>query len=59
MLDFIGDIVGEFFFEVVCGAIAGMFSGLFGLSLRAGPEMLSVVPRLPAGAGVLLAKGGR
>ena len=62
MLDFILELFGvfgeplvELFFEV----FANRFTGLFSIGERGGTEMLSVVPRLPSGAGVLLAKGGR
>jgi hypothetical protein len=55
VFDFIGELVGEFVVDVFFGVFAGMFC----MSHRKGTERLSVVPRLPAGAGVLLAKGGR
>lgn len=45
-------------FEWFVGVIAGIFLGSFSQEDRRGTEMLSVVPRLPFGAGVLLAKGG-
>ena len=55
MLDFIVEFAGE----LVFGVFVEVFSGLSRKDDRDGPEILSVVPRLPAGAGVLLAKGGR
>jgi len=59
MLDFIADIVGEAILGAFFEVFASIFSGLFGcMADREGPEILLVVPRLPTGAGVLLAKGG-
>jgi hypothetical protein len=55
MLDFIVEMVGEVF----VGVFFEVFAGMFSTGDRRGTEMLSVVPRLPTGAGVLSAKGGR
>jgi len=60
MLDFILEIICEPFVELFFAMFAAMFSGLFGVrDMSGGPEILSVVPRLSADAGVLLAKGGQ
>jgi len=66
MEDFLIEMLGGFielllecFFEFFMGLIAGIFLGSFSREDRRGTEMLSVVPRLPAGALVLSAKGGQ
>jgi len=65
MLDFIFEAIGEAVLEGFFNLIGAIFSGSFGVSNDAfdtrgtAPEILSVVPRLPHGAGVLLAKGGQ
>lgn len=65
MLDFIFEAIGEAVLEGFFTLIVAIFSGMAGMFSDAydtrdtGPEILSVVPRLPTRAGVLLAKGGR
>ena len=56
----VGEVnVGEAIVGVFFQVFGSIFSGLFGcIADREGPEILLIVPRLPSGAGVLLAKGG-
>lgn len=58
MLDFLLGMF-EVFGEPLVELFFAVFANMFSIADREGPEILSVVPRLPAGAGVLLAKGGR
>ena len=59
MLDFIFDMLGDLFFDALFAGIARLLRELFGLVGHDDPASVQFVPRLPAGAGVLLAKGGR
>jgi len=59
-LSFLFEMICEPFVELFFAIFAAMFSGLWEIrDMKDDLEKLSVVPRLPAGAAVLLAKGGR